>query len=87
MNAMDKMDNQELISALAAALPRYSRRLGTVPFEHGRLGQMMQALEDAFPGSSADRTGSRPPARRHCSVSPTSNSETMKGEPSCVPKS
>jgi phosphomannomutase len=46
----------ETISALAGALPRYSRRLGTVPFEHGRLGQMMQALEEAFPGSTADRT-------------------------------
>jgi phosphomannomutase len=54
---LDRMaETGESISALTGALPRYSRRLGTVPFEHGRLGQMMQALEDAFPGSTADRT-------------------------------
>ena len=27
-----------------------------MPFEHGRLGVMMQALEEAFPGATADRT-------------------------------
>ena len=54
---LDRMaETGQPISALAGALPRYARRLGTVPFEHGRLGQMMQALEGAFPGSRADRT-------------------------------
>ena len=54
---LDRMaETGKSISALAGALPRYARRLGTVPFEHGRLGQMMQALEEAFPSSTADRT-------------------------------
>ena len=54
---LDRMaETGKSISALAGALPRYARRLGTVPFEHGRLGQMMQALEEAFPASTADRT-------------------------------
>lgn len=43
-------------SALVAALPRYVRRDARVPFEHGRLGQTMQALERAFPDAHADRT-------------------------------
>ncbi len=54
---MDRMaETGESISALNGALPRYARRFGTVPFEHGRLGQMMQALEEAFPASSPNRT-------------------------------
>ena len=53
---LDRMaETGQTMSALAGALPRYARRLGTVPFEHGRLGQMMQALEEACPGK-ADRT-------------------------------
>jgi phosphomannomutase len=46
----------ETLNSLAAALPRYWRRSGKFPFEHGRLGQMMQALEAALPGARADRT-------------------------------
>ncbi|GIU79878.1 MAG: phosphoglucosamine mutase [Bryobacteraceae bacterium] len=46
----------ETLNALAAALPRYWRRSGKFSFEHGRLGQMMQALEAALPGARADRT-------------------------------
>lgn len=46
----------ETLNALAAALPRYWRRSGKLPFEHGRLGLMMQALEEALPGAQADRT-------------------------------
>ena len=38
------------VSELAATLPRYHRRFGKMPFEHGRLGALMQALENAFPG-------------------------------------
>ena len=44
------------VSALAAKLPRYARRASTLPFEHGRLGQLMQDLEEEFPSARADRT-------------------------------
>lgn len=44
------------VSALAARLPRYYRKLGKVAFEHGRLGIMMQALEDSFPEAKLDRS-------------------------------
>jgi phosphomannomutase len=54
---LDRMaETGQSISALNGALPRYTRRLGAVPFEHGRLGQMMQALEEAFPDAAPDRT-------------------------------
>jgi phosphomannomutase len=43
-------------SALVAALPRYSRRLTAVRFEHGRLGLMIQGLEQEFPDARTDRT-------------------------------
>ncbi len=43
-------------SALAARLPRYYRKFGKLAYEHGRLGMLMQALEDAFPGAELDRT-------------------------------
>jgi len=46
----------ETMNALAASLPRYWRRSGKFPFAHGRLGQLMQALEAALPGARADRT-------------------------------
>ena len=46
----------ETMNALAASLPRYWRRSGKLPFAHGRLGQLMQALETALPGARADRT-------------------------------
>ena len=41
----------QTVSALAAGLPRYYRKLGKLAYEHGRLGMLMQALEDALPGS------------------------------------
>ncbi|MFN7918530.1 MAG: phosphoglucosamine mutase [Bryobacteraceae bacterium] len=44
------------ISELAASLPRFSRKMGKMAFEHGRLGSMMQAVEDAFPGAQIDRS-------------------------------
>jgi len=46
----------EPISALAARLPRYVRRYGRAPYEHGRLGSLMQELEEAFPGAQTDRS-------------------------------
>ena len=45
----------EPISALAARLPRYYRQMGKFAFEHGQLGSIMQALEEAFPNAEADR--------------------------------
>ena len=54
---LDRMaETGQPISALDAALPRYARRLGMLPFQHGRLGPMMQALEEAFPAATLDRT-------------------------------
>ncbi len=44
------------IAELAAALPRYHRRLGKATFEHGRLGSLMQALEEHFPQARLDRS-------------------------------
>jgi phosphomannomutase len=46
----------EPVSALAARLPRFWRRFGKVAFEHGRLGAMMQALEESFPNAETDRS-------------------------------
>ncbi len=46
----------EPISALAARLPRYYRKLGTVRLGRGALGPLMQALEQRFPGAAADRS-------------------------------
>jgi phosphomannomutase len=46
----------ETISALAARLPRFCRKFGKVAYEHGRLGPLMQALEESFPGAEADRS-------------------------------
>ena len=46
---LDRMaETGKTVSELAGQLPRYYRQLGKVPFEHGRLGPMMQALEEAF---------------------------------------
>ena len=54
---LDRMAETGLTtSALAARLPRYYRKLGKVAFEHGRLGIMMQALEDSFPQATLDRS-------------------------------
>ncbi len=44
------------ISVLAAGLPRYARRYGRAPQEHGRLGTLMQELEEAFAGAACDRS-------------------------------
>jgi len=46
----------ETISALAGHLPRYYRKLGKVSYEHGRLGPLMQALEESFPDVATDRS-------------------------------
>jgi phosphomannomutase len=45
----------ESVSALAARLPRYYRKLGKVAYEHGMLGSLMQALEEAFPDATTNR--------------------------------
>ena len=42
------------VSQLAAKLPRYVRRQGKVPFEHGRLGRLVQQLVEALPEAEAD---------------------------------
>jgi len=49
-------ETRQPLSALVAALPRYVRRLTAVRFEHGRLGLMIQGLEQEFPEARADRT-------------------------------
>jgi phosphomannomutase len=43
-------------SALAGRLPRYYRKLGKAGYEHGRLGGIMQALEESFPDAVLDRS-------------------------------
>ena len=54
---LDRMAESGLrISELAAGLPCFHRRSGKLPFEHGRLGGMMQAVEAAFPGAQTDRS-------------------------------
>jgi len=46
----------ETMSALAAHLPRFYRKMGKVSYEHGRLGPLMQALEETFPDAQTDRS-------------------------------
>src|SRR5437867_4885978 len=54
---LDRMaETGESISALAAGLPRYVRKLGKVTYTHGRLGALMQALEESFPDAKTDRS-------------------------------
>jgi phosphomannomutase len=54
---LDRMARTRLpVSELHGRLPRYHRQLGQVAFEHGRLGPLMQALEDAFPDAMKDRS-------------------------------
>ncbi len=54
---LDRMaESGQSLSALAAELPRYYRRMGKSGFEHGRLGRMMQDLESRLPGAQVDRT-------------------------------
>jgi phosphomannomutase len=43
-------------SQLAAQLPRYYRRAGKVASEHGRLGQLLQAIQARFPEAKADQS-------------------------------
>ena len=43
------------VSELVAELPRYTRLSGKVPFEHGRLGTLMQSLEEGFPDAETNR--------------------------------
>ncbi len=44
------------MSELAGALPRFYRKAGQVAYEHGRLGSLMQALEESFPDVETDRS-------------------------------
>lgn len=44
------------VSALQARLPRYYRKLDKIAYEHGRLGPIMQALDDSFPAAAKDRS-------------------------------
>ena len=44
------------MSQLAARLPRYYRKFGKAGYEHGRLGNLMQALVEAFPNVKTDRS-------------------------------
>ena len=54
---LDRMvETGQSVSELVAALPRYYRRFGKVEYEHGRLGTLMQALEENFPGVPTDRS-------------------------------
>jgi phosphomannomutase len=54
---LDRMaESGDPVSALAARLPRFYRKLGTVAYEHGRLGTLMQALDEAFPDVETDRS-------------------------------
>jgi len=54
---LDRMaETGEKISALAARLPKYYRRYGTVAYRHGRLGPLMQSLEARFPAAEMDRS-------------------------------
>src|SRR5262249_48613312 len=46
----------ESIGALAADLPRYYRKFGKFAYAHGRLGSLMQALEERFPEGKSDRS-------------------------------
>jgi len=44
------------VSALLSRLPRYFRESDTLPFAHGRMGSVIQALEASFPDARADRS-------------------------------
>lgn len=45
----------QTMSQLAATLPRYSRILGKVDYQHGRLGALMLKLEKRFSAAETDR--------------------------------
>jgi phosphomannomutase len=44
------------LSELAGTLPRYHRLLDKAPFEHGRLGPLMQSLQRQYPTAVVDRS-------------------------------
>ncbi len=44
------------VTALAARLPHYTRKSGSVAYQHGRLAALMQDVEDAFTAPQIDRT-------------------------------
>ena len=46
----------DTMSALAGRLPKFYRVAGKVAYEHGRLGPLMQALEESFPDVETDRS-------------------------------
>ena len=43
------------VSEWQASLPRYYRKLGKAAYEHGRLGLILQALDQRFPTAQKDR--------------------------------
>ncbi len=54
---LDRMaETGRTVSELAAELPRYYRKFGKAAYEHGRLGAVMQALDEAFPDARTDRS-------------------------------
>jgi phosphomannomutase len=54
---LDRMaETGEAVSTLARRLPRYRRRFGQAAYQHGRLGTLMLALEEAFPGARMERS-------------------------------
>ena len=54
---LDRMaETGESISGLAAQLPRFYRKIDKLPYEHGTLGPLMQALEESFPEAALDRS-------------------------------
>lgn len=54
---LDRMTKTgKTLAELAARLPQFSRLSAKVPFQHGRMGAIVQAFEARFPGAKADRT-------------------------------
>jgi len=54
---LDRMaETGQKISELAGRLPKYYRRFGKVEYQHGRLGPLMQSLEQRFPEAETDRS-------------------------------
>ena len=49
-------ESGESVSALAGRLPQYYRLFEKAAFEHGRLGPLMQELEEKFPDAERDRS-------------------------------
>jgi phosphomannomutase len=54
---LDRMaETGESIATMAANLPRYFRKMGQVDYAHGRLGSLMQSLEENFADARSDRS-------------------------------